>query len=186
LNDALTHLGGGASVVRSLIYSNLSLAYAQDNTQDDHETKAREYAELAHMTMPAHPELDPLYQSFLRWDHSVLDSLEGKAYLHLAGHFPDSDYAQKAYTVIDVPTSNPTHSGVRGGALIKKADAARALGDMREFVAFLEEGLSISGSKRRVSEAHAVMGRIPEIWQRETSVQKLQEELSHAIVVARR
>ncbi len=41
-------------------------------------------------------------------------------------------------------------------------------------------------SLKRMSEAHDVMGRIPEKWQRETTVQNLQKELFHAIVVARR
>ena len=186
LHDALSYLGSGPSVMRSSIYSNLSLAYAQDDTQDDFEKKTRDYVELAHSAMPAHPELDPLYQSFLRWDHSVLKSLEGKASLYLARHFPNSDYAQKAYAVLDVPASSGTREGVRGGALIKKADAACALGDMREFVGCLEQGLSVSGTIRRMSEASDVMGRIPDVWQHETAVQNLQKEVSHALVIARR
>jgi hypothetical protein len=73
--------------------------------------------------------------------------------------------------------------------LTHKADAARALGDMSTFVESLEQGALVAiqiGSKKQISEAHDVMNRIPENWQREASVQNLQKELSQAIVVARR
>ena len=74
---------------------------------------------------------------------------------------------------------------MRGGALIKKADAARALGDMRECVGCLEEGLSVSGTKRRASEASGVIGRVPPEWKQETAVQQLHKEITHAIAVHR-
>jgi hypothetical protein len=188
-NNALTHIGDDALLSRSGICSLLSIAYAQEKTQDNYETKAREYAELARMTMPKHPELDPFYHC-INFGQSELDQQEGKMYLHLAEKLPNRSYAQLAYDAFDKSTSKQAlNQGYRGGALIKKADAARALGDMREFVTCMEEGLHIAieiDSKRRISEADDIMGYIPEKWQRETAVQELQKDISHAIVIARR
>ena len=64
MEHALSCIGDNALLSRSTIYSGLSIAYAQDHTQDDFESNARGYAELAHMTMPDFPELDPFYPCF--------------------------------------------------------------------------------------------------------------------------
>ena len=185
LHEALSYLDDETSLTRSLIYSNLSLSYAQDKTREDFETKARDYAELAHMTMPEYPELDAFSQLFLRWNRATLKSLEGKTCLYLARHLPDRDYAQKAYTILDEPASDSTSEQVRGGALIKKADAARLLDGMRESVGCLEEGLPIWRTLRRYIEASDVISNMPPEWKQERSVQDLQKEITHALVLAR-
>jgi hypothetical protein len=103
---------------------------------------------------------------------------------------PNSDYAQLAHDALEKSTNLQAMSrDSLVGFLVKKADAARAIGAMDHFVDCLKGGLATAleiNSKRRVSEAHDVMSRIPEKWQRETSVQDLQKDISHAIVVARR
>jgi transcriptional regulator with XRE-family HTH domain len=186
-NNALTHTGDDALLSRSGIYSLLSISYAQDNTQANYETKAREYAESAHMAMPTHPELDPFYQC-IQFGQAELDQQEGKMYLHLAESSPNSDYAQRAYDAFEQSTSKQAmNQGYLSGSLIKKADAARALGDMDEFVEVLTKGFRIGveiDSIRRLSEAHDVLRRMPGKWQKETAVQNLQKDISQAIIVA--
>ncbi len=71
-------------------------------------------------------------------------------------------------------------------AYIRKADAARALGEMRKCVTCLTDGVEIAVSLMRLSEAGAVIGKMPEEWQQETAVQDLYKHISRAIAVARR
>ena len=64
-----------------------------------------------------------------------------------------------------------------------------AIDDMPEFNKCLRSGLEIAvrpSYHRQLNEVGNVMQRTPENWQRETAVQKLQEELSRALVVVRR
>lgn len=139
--------------------------------------------------MPKHPELDPLYHC-INFGQSELDQQEGKMYLHLAEKLPNSSYAQLAYDAFDKSTSKQAmNQGYFSGSLIKKADAARTLGDMDGFVKALTDGFHIAvgiDSIRRISEADDVMGGIPDAWQKETAVQELQKDISHALIVARR
>jgi hypothetical protein len=171
-------------LIKSAICSNLSIAYAQKGD----EIEAMKYAELAHSAMPTYPELDPFSQC-IRFNHSALDTGEGIAYLYLAEHSPKSDYAQKAYDAFDEAT-NKQAVGPDDlcSSLIRKADAARALGDMRGCMTYLTDGFRIAvemDSIRRFSQAGDVVGKMPPEWLRETAVQKLQKDITHAIVMHR-
>jgi hypothetical protein len=187
--QALSRLGSDALLSKANISIGLALAYAQDNTLENYETKAREYAELARKTMPPLPEFDPFYRC-IELGQSELDQLEGQMYLHLADRSSNRSYAELARDLLEKSMNKQARNrSYRIGSLIKKADVARALGNMRDFVESLEQGLLIAqeiDSKRGMGEACDVMGRIPDKWQRETSVQNLRDELSHALIVARR
>ena len=180
LHDALSYLDDPLSSTRSGIYSNLSIAYAQEGDEGE----SRKYAELAHMVMPEYPELDPFHRC-VRWNHSALNDLIGVAHLALAGHFPDSDYAQLAYNAFDEAVNRETISkSTLGGTLTRRADAACALGDMKGCVEDLTEGLCIAvkfDSLNHITKAANVISRVPPEWKQETSVQKLQKEITHAI-----
>ena len=184
-DDALMHLGSNDLLNRSSIYINLSVAYAQKGD----EIQALKYANMARKAMPTHPELDPFYP-WLGIGPSELDQFEGKMHLHLAEYFPKSDYAQLAYDVCKKSISKQaTDKDYPCGSLIKKADAARALGNMNGFVEDLTKGFRIGveiDSIRRLNEALAVIGRIPEKWQKENSIQNLHKDISHALIVVRR
>jgi hypothetical protein len=189
LNDALARLNSDALLSRSGVFIDLAVAYAMDKTQEDYETKAREYAELARMTMPDYPELDLLYPC-IQYGQSELDQLEGKMYLYLAKHSSNRNYAESARDAFEKSISKQAmNQAYLGQALIHKADAARALGERGDFVKCLEQGIRIAieiNSMKRSNQANDVMRHIPNDWKHETSVQNLQKELSHAIVVARR
>jgi hypothetical protein len=190
LNDALYSLNSETALLsRSAIYMDLSVAYAQDHTQDDFESNARKYAELARVNMPEYPELDPLYPC-IQYGLSELDQLEGKAYLYLAEHLPGSDYAQLAHDAFEKSISKQAmNRAYLGQALIHRADAARALGYMDECVTCLTDGFRIAvevNNIKRLNQASGVISNVPPEWQRETAVQNLQKELSQAIVAARR
>jgi transcriptional regulator with XRE-family HTH domain len=184
-NDALASIGSDAPLNRSSIYSNLSIAHAQHGD----EAKARDYIELAWATMPQSPEQAPFYQC-VRLGTSELEQFEGRTYLILAEHFPHHGYAQKAYSAFEKSTSkkaiNRTSLGV---AMIRRADAARQLDEMGDFIDCLTNGVRIAienRSKNRINEAYEVMGRIPAEWQKESAIQNLQKDISQALVVARR
>ena len=184
LHDALFVLKSESPLIKSGICSNLSIAYAQEGDK----IEAMKYAEIARMAMPTSPELDPFYPC-IQFGQAELDQLVGKACLHLAGHFPESDYAQLAYNIFEQSMSKQAmNEGYVSGLLIKKADAARALGDMKGFVGDLTEGFHIGveiDNLRRLMEASNVIGNMPEKWQQEKSVQDLQKDITHAIVARR-
>ena len=71
-------------------------------------------------------------------------------------------------------------------ALIRKADASRLLGNMRECTATLTQAYENTSSVERLTQISNVLHRVPPSWQKETSVQNLEKEVSHALVVARR
>jgi hypothetical protein len=189
LNTALSVLDNDSLLIKSALYIDLSVARSMDTTLENQETEAREYAELAHIAMPSYPELDPFYQS-VRLGASELEQVEGKMYLCLAEHFPKGGYAQKAYNVFNKATSQQSMSlGYRAQALTRKADSLRALGYMDESVKCLADSLPIAvkiNSKKSFQEIADVLNGMPENWKRIKAVQNLQEDLSHALVVARR
>jgi hypothetical protein len=146
------------------------------------------YAEMAVSAMPTCPESDHLYQC-IQFGQSELDQLVGITYTYLAGHFPDSDYAQLAYNIFEQSMHKQAmNQGYLGGSLIRRADAARALGDMYGFVEDMTEGFHIGDeieSLRLLILANNVMGEIPPEWKQEKSVQNLQKAITHAIVARR-
>ena len=151
----------------------LSGAYAQDGD----ETKARDYAELAQMTMPEYPELNPFYR-LIDIGPLELSLLEARMHLALHKHFPEEGYSQKAYNAFEQATNKRAISSrTQSEVLICKADATRVLGDMRECVTCLTEGYRIGAeikSLKRLIEASDVIVEMPPEWKREISVQQLQ------------
>ena len=109
-------------------------------------------------------------------------------YLHLAEHFPKSEYAQLAYDALVAYTGKQAiDRDSLSASLIKKADAARALGDMRGCITCLTDGFRIGvelDCLRRLIDASDVMERVP--WKQEKAVQELQKDISQALIVARR
>ncbi len=185
LNNALAHLGSDALLSRSAICTDLSIAYAQ---QGD-EIGAMKHAEMARNAMSQASELDPLRQCIMRGP-AELDQLVGKVCLYLAEYFPDSDYAQLAYNAFDESMSKQAmNQALLGQTYIRKADAARALGYMDECVTCLTEGFHIGDeikSLKRLMEASDVISNMSDAWKKETSVQDLQKDITHVIIVVRR
>ena len=170
-NQALAGLSSEANLSKSAIYSDLSIAYAQDSN----ETQAREYAEMARNTMPRHPEREPFHM-YLH-SHATLYDLEGKMYLSLAEHFPKSDYAEKAYATFDLSLDEQAITkSRRGQVLIRKADAACAIGDLHEYLTCLKQGTDIAWSihnPHRQRQALTTLHNAPAAWKKEPEYQKL-------------
>jgi len=184
LEQALS-LNAESALIKSAIYSNLSLAYSQDKNLDGYERKAKDFIEQAHMLMPDYPALDSLHQC-IQWDNSSLNAVEGKMYSHLVESLPDSNYAQMAIYACEKSINEQSMVVGRknhSSGFIRKADALRALGEMRLFIDSLEQGLYLAiqiDSKFLIRESHNVMGRIPEKWQKEDRVIDLQKEVVRA------
>jgi transcriptional regulator with XRE-family HTH domain len=97
---------------------------------------------------------------------------------------PQPCHVPRIRDILKSTDSRPS-KGMQGQALIRKADAARLLGDMDEVVACLTNGFLIAtqtNSQKRLREVHDVMHQLPENWQKETKVQHLQKEISQAII----
>jgi hypothetical protein len=189
-NDALPLLNENALLGQADIYIGLALAYAMDTTQDDYETKAREYVAQAHMAMPDHPELDPLYHC-IRTGQSEIDRIEGDVYFILAKHFPtQKEYAQMAYDAYMKSTSKQSLSKeYRSRALIHKAEAACCIDDMGQYLDCLEEGVRIAlqiGIDHQISQAVTVLQKAPRKWRNEQRYIELGKILKPTIVIARK
>jgi hypothetical protein len=188
--QAFSGLDSDAWLSKAHISISLAMAHAQDKDETkakENETKARDYIEMARLAMPKHPELDAFFPH-IGLGHSELDQFEGLVYLYLAERFPKSGYARQAYDAFDKSTSKQAKNhAYLSQALIRKADAARVLGDMKEFVKCWTKGFLIAvetNSMKRLSHAHDAMQHIPQAWQKESSIQSLQKDLSQVIVVA--
>ena len=195
-NRGLACVYSDNSLQISILYMGLSGAYAQEGN----EIKAREYAEMARLTMPDYPELNPFYR-LIDIGSLELSLLEARTYLTLHEHFPQGDYSQKARDAFEQAANKQAISNrTQSEALICQADAARAHGDMDECLTCLADGFRVGDeikSLKRISEAGDVIGNMPKKWKYETTVQELQKAIinaiqelqkdrSNAIVVARR
>ena len=169
-NDALK-CGDISLLNKADIYIGLAVAYAQNHTEEDYETEAQKYAELAQMTMPEYPEQDPLFR-FIRTGQSEIDQRVGKVYLILAKRFPTKkEYAQWAYDAYEKATSKQSLSiSYRCQALINKADAALGIGKMYSYLDCLEEGVPIArqtDNQQRLIEAVTILQKAPRGWRNE-------------------
>ena len=171
-NDALPHLSDDAPLSKVDIYIGLAKAYALDKN----EKKARDYLELAQTAMPEDPESAPLYR-IIRTGQAELDERTGRVYHILAEKFPGEGYAQMAYDTFEKSTNNHAISiGHRGHMLVQKADAARSIGDLDEYIKCLEEGVQTAlrfGSKHRINKARGVLRKAPQSWKSEKKYQNL-------------
>jgi transcriptional regulator with XRE-family HTH domain len=190
-NDAISGIGtsvgsSDAMLNRSSIYSGLAIAHAQKRSETDAKENRKlafDYIELAYKTMPSKPELEPFSRS-ISMGTSELDQSAGEMYLFLAEHFPNDGYGKLAYELFNSSLSKQALSmGYRGQTLIRKADSCIAVGKMDEYEACMREGLTIAikiNSHKRMSEIDDVVSHIPPKWQRETAIQTLHKDITHA------
>jgi transcriptional regulator with XRE-family HTH domain len=171
LKDALK-CGDISPLNKAAIFSDLALAYALDRNQK----KARDYLELAQMTMPTYPELDPLYQC-IGTGQAEIDQQKGRVYLILAGYFPKERYAQDAYDTSLESLSKPSLSlRHRLTILLQMANAARGIGKFDDFIKALKEGIPIAfqiDSKKSKDAALKTLGNAPDAWKREQRYENL-------------
>jgi hypothetical protein len=188
-NDALKCGDGISSLNKADIFVGLAIAYALDSTQDNYETKARDYAEQAHMMMPDDPELDPLYR-LIRTGQAELNMHEGRMYLILAEKFPAKKYAQMAFDAFSKSMSiQPLDIGYRCQTLIHRADAARATGDMDNYLNCLGEGVPIArqtDSEQHIAKAVTIIQKAPRKWRNEQRYIELCKILKPSIAIVRK
>jgi hypothetical protein len=165
-------LNSDTQLHRSALLTYISGAYAQEGD----ESKALNCIEQARKAMPTHPESDSQYRC-LDFGESVIDEVEGQVYLYLARHFPQRDYAQKAFDAFDAATGKQsTADRTLGRKLILKAEAAMRLGNLHEYIDSLEQGTRIVmriGSVKRQQEALIAFSKAPQSWHKEQRYQKL-------------
>jgi hypothetical protein len=141
------------------------------------------------MTLPEHPELDPLYH-IICTGQSELDQREGRVYLMLAEKFPaNKEYAQLAHAAYMKSTGKPSLSvRYRSQALIHKAQAACIIADMDGYLDCLEEAVPIVrqiDSKQQIAQAVTVIQKAPRQWRNEQRYKELRKILTPSGVIAR-
>jgi len=172
LNSALPEIADTSSLNKSSTYMELLSACALDEKNTDKEaTKARDYLELAQMTMPDNPELDTLYPC-IRLGQSELNMYEGNMYLILAKRFPsEKEYAKKAYESLEKATNQEAvDAGYRCMALMHQAEAASCINNMQHYFDCLEEALRIAIQREYqnlVTRIIFVLQKTPRRWRNE-------------------
>jgi hypothetical protein len=171
--EALARLDGDACLQQGALYLSLSAAYAQEKEE---KVRALELLEQAKETMPEHLERDPLAR-LMDIGPAEFDRHIGQFYLELHKHFPTEGYAKSAHGAFEEGTRKPAFSKrARSEILIGKADAARHMGDLHEYLKCLEQGTHIAlsiRSQKRVSEAIALLQKAPRAWRNEQKYQNL-------------
>jgi hypothetical protein len=176
--SALSCLNDVSPLNQADVYMGLATACALDEKDTDKEAKkAREYVALARLAMPDNPEADPLYP-VIGTGQAELDMREGKMNLILARRFPSQkEYAQRAHGIFVGATGKQFLDRMDlGGTLIYRADAARSIGDMRDYFDSLEEGLPIVQQirgDREITHAIAALQNTPRGWRNEKRYQDL-------------
>lgn len=185
-NDALK-CGDDISLLNKAdIYIGMAHAHAIDGN----EKLARDFAQLAQMTIPDDPEFDPLYH-LIRTGQSELDQRVGRVYIVLAEKFPGKDkYAQTAHDALKKSISKQSLDiTYRSQALLYKAEAACVIENMDDYLDCLEEGVPIvgqTGNQQQIAKAVKILQKAPQGWRNEQRYKNLRKMLTPNIVVARR
>jgi transcriptional regulator with XRE-family HTH domain len=172
LNNILPRLNDTAPLNRADIYMELAKAHALDEKDmDEGATKARDYIELAHSVMPENPELSPIFR-LIDLGKAELNMREGKTYLTLAKRFPThKEYGQKAHDIFAAASAeNFLSAANQSGTLLHRADAARAIGNMDDYLDSLTEGARIVrqiDSHRGIAHAIRILQKAPRGWRNE-------------------
>jgi hypothetical protein len=172
LNNALPRLNDNAPLNKADTYLELARVHALDEKNMDEEaTKVRDYLELAHNAMPDNPELSPIFR-LIDLGKGELDLREGKTYLTLAKRFPThKEYGQKAHDIFNTATEEKyVNVANKDETLIYRADAARAIGNMDDYLDSLTEGAHIVrqiDSHRGIAHAIRVLQKAPRGWRNE-------------------
>jgi hypothetical protein len=171
---ALKLLDSEAYLLESDICMGMAGAYAQYKE----EAEALKIIERSKMAMPPILVQDP---SHFYADCALSDCYqwEGRMYTDLAFHFPAKrkDYAQKAYDALLLSSSLGAPSKRHESeTAIHRANAARGIGDLHEYIKCLKTGLRIAveiDSMMRYNEAFAVLRKAPEEWKKERKYKNL-------------
>jgi tetratricopeptide (TPR) repeat protein len=136
-----------------------------------HETQAKQFLDLAHVTFPARYEEDPnfAYTHFNAWS---LSGFEGVAYLNLqqAGQAWDA-FERVAETVPQTPVPNRVELNVR------QASASVALGDLEQSCAYVQQALMsalAAGNQLRCTEIYGIYDDMQQKWGNEPRVKELE------------
>jgi hypothetical protein len=155
------------------IYSDLAIAHAQDKDPKNakvNEKNARDYMVMARDAIQS---------------DALLDDHEGMAYLYLAENHSNRSYALLSRDLFEKSIRATTSKGYLVQVLIRKANVARLLGDMKECVTCLTKGYELTSTADKLTQINDVLHRIPESWQREMAITDLRGEVSRALEMAR-
>jgi transcriptional regulator with XRE-family HTH domain len=169
LIQAGTSLDAVSPLSMARVYAGLAGSYARCGQQ---EKQAKKYLELAHMTMPDEPELDP---SFYYADVGRFTLLlwGGRMYLEL-----DPEEAWNVFSqfeqLSDVPLRNRTEF------LNHMVEASIASGDMEKSVTTLEAAVKAANtlnSERRKRETRELYATMRTVWRHEQRVKGMTDLL---------
>jgi transcriptional regulator with XRE-family HTH domain len=160
---------------RSRLYAELSVAYAQQNREDE----AIQYLRLAEQEYPASPEADPssLYADFCPF--SMIRE-KGRVYLTLAEYHPDGRHSQQAWETFAAAENGQSTLIISERARYElvnyQAETALALQDRDLCCRYLElgaRGAILLGSAKRQREVISTRNKALELWPYEERVKGL-------------
>lgn len=173
-----------SELLRSSIYSDLSMSYAQWSTEKGFESEALKYSALAYNTFPTLPTLDPYY-SQIAMSESELRHFDGWMHLHLSKSIPNSKHAQIAYDTFNEASSKKTMNlHYSCNLLIKNADVASSLGYKDECINYSTQAFTIAtdvSSIKKLNDLNTVVRNVPKEWKKETAIQDLQQEINKTL-----
>jgi transcriptional regulator with XRE-family HTH domain len=173
--EQLIQSGTSTDIVSPLssarVYAGLAGSYARCGQQ---ELLAKKYLDLAHLTMPDEPELDP---SFYYADVGRFTLLlwGGRMYLEL-----DPEEAWNTFSQFENQTNIPER--IRTEFLNHMVEASIACGDMERSITTLEAAIKAANalnSERRKRDTREFYGTMRTLWRHEPKVKGI-AELLHA------
>jgi transcriptional regulator with XRE-family HTH domain len=159
----------------SRLYAQLSVAYAQENR----EREALHYFYEAQKVYPALPEQD---SSFLYAEFSASSLLleQGRVYLYLSHHQPESQHPQQAWKVFEASEEGQAHPGgserVRYEIINYQAETALVLRERDLCCDYMEQGArgaEILRSAKRRKEILATKSQALKVWPHEARMKTL-------------
>jgi tetratricopeptide (TPR) repeat protein len=162
---------------RTRLYAQLSVAYAQENKEDE----SMRYLFLAQQEYPQYPENDPgfLYAEFS--PASMILEL-GRVHLALSQHQPDGKYPQQAWNTfagVDEGLSTLAISErIRCEIINYQAQTALALQDLDlccEYIELGARGAALLGSARRRKEVILTRNKALKLWPHDGRVKELKQ-----------
>src|SRR6266516_49393 len=160
---------------RCRLYVELSVAYAQQNREDE----AIQYLYFAQQEYPKQPENDPSFL-YAEFDPSSMILEKGRVHLALTHYQPDGQHPQQAWeTFAHVETSQSTlalSERIRYEIVNYQAETALVLRDRDLCCNYIEQGVQgavLLGSARRRKEVLATTNKALKLWPHEGRVKEL-------------
>lgn len=172
---AILHKSMISPLQRSRLYAELSIAYAQQNREDE----ALHYLSLAAQEYPEYPENDPSFL-YAEFSPSSMALEKGRVHLALTHYHPDGYYPHQAWETFAGVGTGPSKlmisERIRYEIINYQAETALALQDRdlcSEYVQQGVQGARLLGSNKRHREVLLIKNKALKLWPHDRKIQEL-------------